>query len=128
MLTAVALTAQGDTAQASVNWSATGGTVSDTSTTGKRHYGHWKTGSCGNFKVAATGHPGGKSDTASVTVTCPTPVASVSIAPAAASVQVSGTVQLTATPKDANGTPLSGEWCPGPAATRAWRASRAAVW
>src|SRR5205809_159788 len=108
MLTAVALTPQGDTAQASVSWSATGGSITDTSTNGKRHYGHWKNASCGTSQVTATSHPGGKSDTAILTVTCPTPVASVSVAPAAASVQVSGTVQLTATPKDANGTPLSG--------------------
>src|SRR6266849_2368281 len=120
MLTAVAFTAQGDTAQASVSWSATGGTVSDTSTNGRRHYGHWKNASCGNFKVAATSHPGGKSDTASVTVTCPTPVASVSVSPPAASVLVSATVQLTATPKDANGTPLSGR-------TVTWASSNTSV-
>src|SRR3989449_1141892 len=108
MFTSVALTAQGDTAQVSVSWSATGGSVTDTSTNGKRHYGHWRNSSCGTFKVAATSHPGSKSDTASVTVACPTPVASVSVGPAAASVQVAGTVQLTATLKDANGTPLTG--------------------
>src|SRR5439155_718963 len=120
MLTAVALTPQGDTAQASVSWSATGGSITDTSTNGKRHYGHWKNASCGTSQVTATSHPGGKSDTAILTVTCPTPVASVSVAPAAASVQVSGTVQLTATPKDANGTPLSGRtvtWAAAGAAT-----------
>src|SRR5881396_862848 len=108
MLTAVALTPQGDTAQVSVSWSATGGSITDTSTNGRRHYGHWKNASCGTSQVTATSHPGGKSDAASLTVTCPTPVASVSVAPAAASVQVSGTVQLMATPGDANGTPLSG--------------------
>src|SRR5207244_9101317 len=36
------------------------------------------------------------------------PVASVDVSPAAASLQVSQTLQLTATPKDANGGPLSG--------------------
>src|SRR6058998_668600 len=108
MFTSVAFTAQGDTAQISVSWSTTGGSVTDTSTSGKRHYGHWRNASCGTFKVAATSHPGSKSDTASVTVTCAAPVASVSVNPPAASVQVSGTVQLTATPKDANGNPLSG--------------------
>ena len=120
MLTAVALTPQGDTAQASVSWSATGGSITDTSTNGKRHYGHWKNASCGTSQVTATSHPGGKSDTAILTVTCPTPVASVSVAPAAASVQVSGTVQLTATPKDANGTPLSGR-------TVTWASSNTSV-
>jgi len=120
MLTAVALTPQGDTAQVSVSWSATGGSITDTSTNGKRHYGHWKNASCGTSQVTATSHPGGKSDTAILTVTCPTPVASVSVAPAAASVQVSGTVQLTATPKDANGTPLSGR-------TVTWASSNTSV-
>src|SRR5439155_21854947 len=75
---------------------------------------------CGTSQVTATSHPGGKSDTAILTVTCPTPVASVSVAPAAASVQVSGTVQLTATPKDANGAPLSGR-------TVTWASSNTAV-
>src|SRR5437773_6683281 len=120
MLTAVALTPQGDTAQASVSWSATGGSITDTSTNGKRHYGHWRNASCGTSQVTATSHPGGKSDTAILTVTCSTPVASVSVAPAAASVQVSGTVQLTATPKDANGTPLSGR-------TVTWASSNTSV-
>jgi len=120
MLTAVALTPQGDTAQVSVSWSATGGSITDTSTNGRRHYGHWKNASCGTSQVTATSHPGGKSDAASLTVTCPTPVASVSVAPAAASVQVSGTVQLTATPKDANGTPLSGR-------TVTWASSNTSV-
>ena len=120
MLTAVALTTQGDTAQASVSWSATGGSITDPSTTGRRHYAHWKNASCGTSQVTATSHPGGKSDTAILTVTCPTPVASVSVAPAAASVQVSGTVQLTATPKDANGAPLSGR-------TVTWASSNTSV-
>src|SRR5207245_10382377 len=35
-------------------------------------------------------------------------VATVDVTPATASVQVSGTVQLTATPKDASGNPLTG--------------------
>src|SRR3989449_1081622 len=120
MLTAVALTTQGDTAQASVSWSATGGSITDPRTTGRRHYAHWKNASCGTSQVTATSHPGGESDTAILTVTCPTPVASVSVAPAAASVQVSGTVQLTATPKDANGAPLSGR-------TVTWASSNTSV-
>src|SRR5437899_10970110 len=49
----------------------------------------------------------GKSGSASITVIT-VPVASVSVSPAAASVLVGATVQLVATPKDANGTPLSG--------------------
>src|SRR5207302_234077 len=40
--------------------------------------------------------------------TTPAPVATVSVSPATANVLIGATVQLTATPKDANGTPLSG--------------------
>ncbi len=106
--TAVGFTTTGDSAQIGVTWSVTGGTI-DTSSSGKRHYGHYKNASCGNFKVAATSHPGSKSDTANVTVTCaPSPVASVSVAPPSATVPVGQSVQLTATPKDANGNALSG--------------------
>src|SRR5881398_123586 len=106
--TAVGFTTTGDTAQIGVTWSVTGGTI-DTSSSGKRHYGHYKNASCGNFKVAATSHPGSKSDTANVTVTCvPSPVASVSVAPPSATVPVGQSVQLSATPKDANGNALSG--------------------
>ncbi|HVH69064.1 MAG TPA: Ig-like domain-containing protein [Gemmatimonadales bacterium] len=107
--TAVALTAQGDSADATVTWSVTGGTI-DTSSSGKRHVGHYQNANCGSFQVVATSHPGSKSDTASVTVLCPGPVAvaSVSVTPASASVQAGASVQLTATPKDANGNPLSG--------------------
>src|SRR5205809_192716 len=38
----------------------------------------------------------------------PTPVAAVGVSPASASVEAGSTVQLTATPKDANGTALHG--------------------
>src|SRR5207253_1826891 len=40
--------------------------------------------------------------------TTPAPVATVSVSPATANVLIGATVQLTATPKDASGTPLSG--------------------
>src|SRR5436190_7547375 len=106
--TDVGFTTTGDSAQIGVTWSVTGGTI-DTSSSGKRHYGHYKNASCGNFKVAATSHPGSKSDTANVTVTCaPSPVASVSVAPPSATVPVGQSVQLSATPKDANGNALTG--------------------
>src|SRR5256885_11766973 len=49
----------------------------------------------------------GQSGTAAITVT-PVPVASVTVTPATAGVAVGSTVQLTATPKDANGNPLTG--------------------
>src|SRR2546426_579841 len=49
----------------------------------------------------------GQSGTAAVTVNL-VPVASVSVSPASASIRGGQTVQLTATPKDATGSPLSG--------------------
>src|SRR5437763_1492493 len=59
----------------------------------------------GSATITATSE--GKSGTASVTVTS-VPVASVDVAPPAATVQPGQTVQLTATPRDANGAALSG--------------------
>src|SRR5207249_3813098 len=59
----------------------------------------------GSAKITATSE--GQSGSASVTVTTG-PGASETVSPASASVAVNQTVQLTATPKDANGTPLTG--------------------
>ena len=71
----------------------------------------------GSGTITATSE--GQSGTAAMTVTN-APVASVTVSPAAASVTVGATTQLTATPKDANGTALSGR-----AVT--WATSNAAV-
>src|SRR5207302_6422175 len=59
----------------------------------------------GSATITATSE--GKSGTSAVTVTT-VPVASVTVSPSPASVQLGSTVQLTATPKDAKGNPLSG--------------------
>src|SRR5438128_4237836 len=59
----------------------------------------------GSATIIATSE--GQSNTASVTVTN-VPVASVSVTPASATLQVGQTVQLTATPRDSNGNALSG--------------------
>src|SRR5437588_3556272 len=59
----------------------------------------------GSATITATSE--GKSGTASITVT-DIPVASVDVAPPTATVQAGQTVQLTATPRDANGAALSG--------------------
>src|SRR5213593_917304 len=105
---AVGFTATGDSADESVSWTATDGSVTSSSS-GKRHYGHYHNANCGLSKVVATSNPGNLSDTATVTVSgCTVPVASVSVTPASATVAAGQSVQLTATPKDANGTPLSG--------------------
>ncbi|HMC68775.1 MAG TPA: Ig-like domain-containing protein, partial [Mycobacteriales bacterium] len=61
----------------------------------------------GSAAITATSE--GQSGTASVSVTAvPVSVASVTVSPATASVQAGQTFQLTATPKDANGSALSG--------------------
>src|SRR4029077_13121573 len=59
----------------------------------------------GSATITATSE--GQSGTAAVTVAS-VPVATVTVTPSPASVQQGATVQLTATPKDANGNPLSG--------------------
>src|SRR6266542_3462680 len=119
MFTAVGLTAEGDTADVDVTWSTTGGSISgqSRSTNGRRHYGHWKNSTCGSFGVAATSNPGGSSDTASVTVTC---VASVTVTPPSAAIPQGQTLQLTATPIDTSGTPMTGQ-------AVAWASSNGAV-
>src|SRR5213082_2954310 len=106
---AVGLNAAGDTTPSSVTWTVTGVTLTDMCSSGGRHYGRYHGGACGSFRVSATSHPDGTTGNAAVTVAgCPTPVASVTVTPTAPTVQVGQTVQLTATPKDANGNPLSG--------------------
>ncbi|HUR95291.1 MAG TPA: Ig-like domain-containing protein [Gemmatimonadales bacterium] len=56
-----------------------------------------------------TGTSEGKSGTAQITVSAaPTPIATVEVAPGAPTVAAGSTVQLTATPKDVAGQPLSG--------------------
>src|SRR6185437_1360481 len=62
-------------------------------------------GAAGSATITATSE--GKTGTAAITVTS-VPVASVTVTPASASVAAGQTVQLTATPKDANGNPLTG--------------------
>src|SRR5213078_3223229 len=59
----------------------------------------------GSATITATSE--GKSGTASITVTN-VPVASVDVTPTTATVQAGQTVQLTVTPRDANGAALSG--------------------
>src|SRR5881628_2981137 len=105
--TAVGFTAAGDTAQIAVSWSASGGTV-DTNSAGGRHYGHYHNGNCGDYTVTAASTPGNLTASASVTVACATPVATVTVSPGSVSVQVGQSSQLTATPEDANGNPLTG--------------------
>src|SRR3989449_2090347 len=59
----------------------------------------------GSATITATSE--GQSGTATVTVT-PVPIASVTVSPAVAGMPVGSTLQVTATPKDSAGNPLSG--------------------
>src|SRR6266498_29643 len=119
MFTAVGLTAEGDTADVDVTWSTTGGDISgqSRSTNGHRHYGHWKNSTCGSFTVTAASNPGGLSDAAGVIVTC---VASVAVTPPSATIPQGQTLQLTATPIDTSGAPMTGQ-------AVAWASSNGAV-
>jgi len=71
----------------------------------------------GSATITATSE--GQSGTSAITVTN-VPVASVTVSPATASLTVGATTQLTATPKDANGTALSGR-------VVTWATSNAAI-
>src|SRR3989442_2894710 len=118
---AVGLSAAGDTTPSTVSWDVTGGTITDMGASGGRHYGQCHGGTCGSFKVAATSHPDRTTDTATVTVAgCVAPVAAVTVSPAAPTVQVGQTAQLTATPQDASGNPLTGR-------VITWQSSNGAV-
>src|SRR5207247_10179 len=73
----------------------------------------------GSTTITATSE--GQSGSAAVTVTAgPLPVASVTVSPASASVPIGQAVQLTATPKDASGNPLTGR-------TVTWASSNTSV-
>src|SRR5881409_2644823 len=117
---AVGFTATGDSADIAVSWSATGGTI-DSSSAGKRHYGHYTSATCGTYTVTATSHPGNVSTAVSVSVTgCPLPVASVSVTPGTATIGVGQTAQYAAITRDAFANPLGGR-------TVTWSSSNPAV-
>ncbi|MGH7515412.1 MAG: Ig-like domain-containing protein [Gemmatimonadales bacterium] len=86
----------------SFTWSSSAPTVARVST------GGLVTGlAAGSATITAAA--GGGKGTAAITVRATAvPVASVTVTPNPASVQVGSQLQLTATPKDANGTPLTG--------------------
>ncbi len=95
-----------------VSWSSSNPSVASVSSSGL------VTGiAVGSATVAATSE--GQSGTAAIAVTT-VPVASVAVTPASAGIQVGQTVQLTATPKDGSGSPLSGR-------TMTWASSNSLV-
>src|SRR6266568_3056534 len=106
--TAASFTAAGDSSPVGVLWHASSGVVSDTGTTGHRHYGRYKNTTCGNYLLIASNSPGWRADSARIAVQCAVAVASVDVSPASAALQVGQTVQLAATPRDTSGNPLSG--------------------
>src|SRR2546428_699411 len=118
--TAASFTAAGDSSSVGVLWHASSGVISDTGTTGHRHYGRYKNASCGDYLLIASNSPGWRSDTAKIAVRCPVAVASVAVSPASAALQVGQTVQLAATPQDTSGNPLAGR-------VVTWASSNAAV-
>src|SRR5439155_1155997 len=83
-----------------ISWSS-----SNTSVVGVNSSGLVTAVATGGATITATSE--GQSGTASITVP-PVPVATVAVTPASASVDEGKTVQLTATPKDAAGNPLTG--------------------
>jgi uncharacterized protein YjdB len=104
----VALTASDDTVDAAVNWTTNGGSIAPTNIVGGRQYARYRAPlQPGRYKVFARAGSSGVSDSSVVDVNVE-PVASVSVNPASASVTTGQTVQLTATPRDASGNPLTG--------------------
>jgi uncharacterized protein YjdB len=95
-----------------VTWSS-----SNTSAASVNSTGLVTANAAGSATITATSE--GKTGTSAITVT-PVPVASVTVTPATASVATGGTVQLTATPKDANGNPLTGR-------VITWQSSNSAI-
>jgi len=96
-----------------VHWTSSAPAVASVSSTGMVHGL-----SLGLALILATS--GNHKDSALVTVVAATPplvpVASVAVSPASSTVRVGGTQQLTATPEDGNGNPLSGRtitWATG---------------
>src|SRR6266576_1088846 len=106
------ITDANDSVAVAVDWSATGGTIIDSTVVNGNgmHKGHFRAGGQpGNFKVTASDPASGKSDSASVVVTSTvSTIASVVVIPANAGAVIGGTIQFVAVPLDANGTALGG--------------------
>ena len=110
-------TTNGDSVDVSPTFSATSGTISSSGM-----YTAPVSGGTAQVIATAAVKRNGQTvaDTSQVTITSGSavPVASVEVAPSSATIAVNATVQLAATPKDANGSPLSGRtitWTTGSA-------------
>jgi uncharacterized protein YjdB len=107
-LVAVALTATGDTASSGITWTATAGTVTDTTIRNGVHRGHYRApGTPGKYKVQARASSGSAADSATVTVTS-VAVASLTVSPATATITIGAARQFTAVASDSAGNPLTG--------------------
>ena len=100
---ATGIMSDGTTTSPTVNWSATGGTISSS--------GLFTAGSApGTYSVTATEPSSGRVGTASVTITAPPPpptLTQVNVTPATTSLQVGATQQFQATGTMSNGTTTS---------------------
>ena len=108
---AVGFTATGDSVRGELAWSATGGNIEASSTSGARHLARYHAGgTCETFRVIATASPGAKADTSEIVVTCapPASVANVAVTPSAPSVERGATVQLSAVTRDSSANVLGG--------------------
>src|SRR6266853_1785134 len=107
---AFGVTTASDTTPVAVNWSVTGGSITDSVTSLGMHYGHYTAGpQPGQFEVLASDPAPGMADSATAVVTASTaPVASVVVLPTVASLLLGGTLQFVAVPLDATGTALGG--------------------
>ena len=104
----VALTASNDTIDVSLRWTTNGGSIAPMSDVGGVQYAQYHAPlQAGSYKVFAQTTTGGVTDSSVVSVSV-VPVASVGVAPAALSLTVGQTGQVTAIPSDASGNPLSG--------------------
>ena len=116
----VALTANDDTVDASVNWTTSGGSISPISDVGGLQYARYRAPlQPGKYKVFARASASAVSDSSVVDVSA-VPVSSVSVTPTSLSLTVGQTGQLTAAPRDASGNALTGR-------VITWTTSSAAV-
>src|SRR5437879_4517432 len=99
-LTAVAFTASGDTATSGLTWTATAGSVTDSTVGAGLHLVRYSApGAPGQYKLKAHAKQGSGQDSATVTVTA-VPVASVTLSPASAAILIGATQQFIAVAHD----------------------------
>src|SRR5262245_17854071 len=107
-LVAVALTAAGDTVSSGITWTASAGSVTDSTIGNGVHRGRYRAPDApGQYKVRARANSGSATDSATVTVT-DVSVASVSVSPPTAAITIGASQQFNAVALDSAGNPLAG--------------------